>query len=87
MSVAFTAGLGWSQVGLATAVAVLVALLLLNWLGLVLLAVTWLTATLIARLALARLGGLTGDVYGAICEVAEAILLTVVVVLPPSLLT
>lgn len=87
MGVAFTAGLGWTQVGLASVVAAVVALLALNWLGLALLVVTWLTATLIARLAMARLGGLTGDVYGAICEVIEVVLLTVMAVLPQSLLT
>ncbi len=80
MGVAFTAGLGWPQVGLASAVAVIVALLLMNWLGVLLLVVTWLTATLIARLAMARLGGLTGDVYGAICEVTEVALLIVTVI-------
>jgi adenosylcobinamide-GDP ribazoletransferase len=80
MGVAFTAGLGWPQVGLASAVAVAAALLLMNWLGLALLAVTWLSATLLARLAMARLGGLTGDVYGAIGEVTEVALLTVIVI-------
>lgn len=80
MGVAFTAGLGWTQVALALGVAALVALLALNWLGLLLLVVTWLTATLIARLAMVRLGGLTGDVYGAICEVTEAVLLVVIVI-------
>ncbi len=79
MGVLFTAGLGWPQVGLASAVALLVAVMLLTWLGLLLLGITWLTATLVARLALARIGGLTGDVYGAICEVVEAVLLVVVV--------
>jgi len=57
----------------------LIAVFLLNWLGVVLLVATWLAATLVARLALARLGGLTGDVYGAICEVVEVVLLVVVV--------
>jgi adenosylcobinamide-GDP ribazoletransferase len=79
MGVLFTAGLGWRQVGLASAVAGVVSLILLNWLGLLLLVATWLVATLIARLALARIGGLTGDLYGAICELVEAVLLVVVV--------
>jgi adenosylcobinamide-GDP ribazoletransferase len=84
MGVLFTAGLGWRQVGLASVVAVVVSVILLNWLGVVLLVATWLVATLIARLAVARIGGLTGDVYGAICEVVEAVLL-VLVILAPSL--
>jgi adenosylcobinamide-GDP ribazoletransferase len=79
MGVLFTAGLGWPQLGLASAAALLVAVMLMSWVGLLLLGITWLTATLVARLALARLGGLTGDVYGAICELVEVVLLVVVV--------
>jgi adenosylcobinamide-GDP ribazoletransferase len=69
--------LGWRQIIIASAIAVAAALVLLNWLGLVLVAVTWLVATLLARFAVARIGGLTGDVYGAICEVTETVLLVV----------
>jgi adenosylcobinamide-GDP ribazoletransferase len=76
-SVFFSAGLGWPQVILASALALAAALGLLGWLGALLLGVAWLALTLLARLAMARIGGLTGDVYGAICEVTEAILLTV----------
>lgn len=46
-----------------------------GWLG----AGVWFTtvgiATLLARVAVARLGGLTGDVYGLICESAEVVVL------------
>jgi adenosylcobinamide-GDP ribazoletransferase len=49
--------------------------------GLILVGVTWLTTTLVARLAEVRLGGLTGDIYGAICEVAETVLLLTLVAL------
>ncbi|MEW5960318.1 MAG: adenosylcobinamide-GDP ribazoletransferase [Chloroflexota bacterium] len=79
LGVLFTTGLGWPQVGLAAAVTAGVAWGFLHELGLILLAVTWLAATLIARLAMARLGGLTGDVYGATGEVVETALLLVVV--------
>ncbi len=80
-SVFFSAGLGWRQLTIATVVAVTAALVLLNWLGLLLLAITWLAATLLARFAVARIGGLTGDVYGAICEVTETVLIIVILVI------
>ncbi|MCB9079412.1 MAG: adenosylcobinamide-GDP ribazoletransferase [Anaerolineaceae bacterium] len=80
LSVFFGQGLGWPQVVTASGVAVLTALLLWSWTGLVLLAVTWLATTLVARLAVARIGGLTGDIYGAICEVVEiALLITIAI--------
>lgn len=75
VSVFFKAGLGWGQVGAASLVAAATALILFKVSGLWLLAVAWLTATLLARFAVARIGGLTGDVYGAICEVTEVVLL------------
>jgi adenosylcobinamide-GDP ribazoletransferase len=78
----FVAGLGWRQVLLASITAASVALLLLKLEGLLLLCVTWLTMSLVALLALARIRGLTGDVYGAIGEVTETILLIVMVVTP-----
>ena len=78
VGVMFGAGLGRAQVIFASVVAVGVALLLFSLNGLILLAVAWLTATLIARLAVSRVGGLTGDVYGAVGETTETILLLVV---------
>ena len=79
-SVFFSAGLGWRQVIIASVIAVAVALPLMGWLGLLLWGVAWLVTTLIAGLAMARIAGLTGDVYGAICEVTETVLLIVTVV-------
>ena len=56
--------------------------LLVLWPGGVLLwGSAWLTMTLIVRFAIARVGGLTGDVYGATCELTEAALLVVAVIL------
>ena len=79
-SVFFSAGLGWRQVIVASVIGGAVALLLLGWLGLLLWGVAWLVTTLIAGLAMARIAGLTGDVYGAICEVTETVLLIVIMV-------
>jgi adenosylcobinamide-GDP ribazoletransferase len=79
LSVLFSRGLGRSQLPAASVVAVVTAVLFLNWLGILLLGVTWLVTTLLARLAVARIGGLTGDVYGAIGEVVEVVVLVVTV--------
>jgi len=48
---------------------------LLGWPGLVFAGVTWLLAALVARFAIARIGGFTGDVYGALAEITETVLL------------
>jgi adenosylcobinamide-GDP ribazoletransferase len=79
-SVFFSAGLGWRQVLVASLVAGAAALILMSWWGAVMLIVTWVVMTLMARLAMARISGLTGDVYGAICEGVETVLLAVIVV-------
>jgi len=81
LSTFFRAGLGWTQVGVATVIAMGVALGSFAVQGVILLIVTWLTATLVARFALARIGGLTGDIYGAICEITETVLLVTVIMM------
>ena len=77
----FRRGLGWPQLAIASTVAVIVAIGSLGVAGLILVGVTWLTTTLVASLAKVRLGGLTGDIYGAICEVTETVLLLTLVAL------
>lgn len=70
MAALFARTLTRREIGLAT-IFVFVFVAPFGWLGLR----AWLTAlvisTLLARFALARLGGLTGDVYGFICESVE----------------
>jgi adenosylcobinamide-GDP ribazoletransferase len=86
LSVFFIQGLGWPQVAFASTVAAGAALAL--WgigYGLLLLSLTWLAATLIARFSMARIHGLTGDIYGTICEVVETILLITLVQLSTRL--
>jgi adenosylcobinamide-GDP ribazoletransferase len=75
LAVLFMAGLGRRQVVLASVLAAGTAFVLLGISGIVLLVVAWLVTTLMARFAVARIGGLTGDIYGATCEVTETILL------------
>lgn len=46
-----------------------------GWFGLGMFALAWLTTVILSRWSVSRLGGLTGDVYGMICEVVEVVLL------------
>lgn len=76
MAVMFRSGLTRREILIATALTVLAAAAL-GWLGLASFVGAFVIATLIARLALSRLGGLTGDIYGMICESVEATTLLV----------
>ena len=77
MGASFRRGLGRREVVLATLTAA-VACAMLGWRGPVLWAVAGLTLLGMGRLATARLGGLSGDVYGAIVELTETITLVAV---------
>ncbi len=66
---------GWRQVVLATVIALVVAWFVGGWLGLAAVALAGVATWAAARFTLARLPGLTGDVYGAICEVVETLVL------------
>jgi len=57
---------------IATIVAVTLSLLFGPW-GLVLLLAVWLATALLSRAIARQLGGLTGDNYGAICEIDEVL--------------
>lgn len=58
-----------------TALTVALALLLAGTQGLVAMALVWLVATALARWWVHTLGGLTGDTYGALCEIGEVVAL------------
>ncbi len=66
---------GWAQAALATAIGLAVAWFAGGGLGLAALALAGMVALAVARFVLARLPGLTGDVYGAVCETAEVAVL------------
>lgn len=76
MGDSFRRGLTWWVLGIASVVALAAVVPLLLW-GLV----VWATAAIacigMALVATSRLGGLTGDVYGAIVELAETLALVV----------
>lgn len=61
----------WSQVTLATLVSLLVAWIFWDWTGLLAFAIAGIVLWLGAGFILRRIPGLTGDSYGALCELAE----------------
>jgi len=64
-------GMTWRQLAIATAVTLVATLALFRWAGLAVLVSVWLVVILAAGFLKWRLGGLTGDTYGAINELAE----------------
>lgn len=70
MAVLFRAGLTRRVVFVATIFAALCCAIF-GWLGFVSFITAFLIATFVALFAMNRLGGLTGDIYGAICESVE----------------
>ncbi len=75
----FREGLTWLEVCLAVVLAVAVAVALMGVVGLALAVAVWVTTTIGAWFAMRRIGGLTGDVYGALNEVAEVVALVCLV--------
>lgn len=80
MGLAFKQGAVWHRFAIATAIAIIATILLLSWWGLVLMAVLWLITFGIASYFHYRLGGLTGDVYGALNELSEALVLILIII-------
>ncbi len=68
---------GWVQAGLASLLALAAAWLAASWLGLVAAVVALLAGLLVAWFTLRRIPGLTGDIYGAMCELVETAVLLV----------
>lgn len=76
MGASFRRGLGRRELILATLTAAAICAIV-GWRGPVLWGATGLALLGLGRLATARLGGLTGDVYGALIELAETVALVV----------
>jgi adenosylcobinamide-GDP ribazoletransferase len=69
----------WWQALLATLTALIAAWMLSQWHGLILFGISALGLWLITRFVLRRLPGLTGDIYGALNELVELLVLLAVV--------
>lgn len=80
---AFKQGATIFKLLIATIITLAAAALLAGWWGVVIMAITCLITVLVGVFFKSRLGGLTGDTYGAIKEVSEAIVL----ILTPVLLS
>ncbi len=76
MAALFAKALSRREITLATIVA-FACTIPFGWFGVSAWIAAMLVATLLSRFAMTRLGGLTGDVYGMICEVVEVSVLLV----------
>jgi adenosylcobinamide-GDP ribazoletransferase len=74
-------GVGWWGFIAATVVTLTVVVTLAQVTGLVILAAVWLMVVAAAGSLKGKLGGLTGDTYGGINEVAEVLVLILVVLI------
>jgi len=81
MGQAFKEQVNWQRLAITTLFALGASLLLMKALGLALMAATWLILIIMASFLKRRLGGLTGDTYGAINEVIEVCVLILVPVI------
>jgi adenosylcobinamide-GDP ribazoletransferase len=81
MGLPFKQGATWQRLAVATAIPLIVAVALLGWWGLVLMAALWLIAFGISSFFRCRLGRLTGDNYGAINELSEVLVLLLIILI------
>ena len=72
---AFKQGATVQRLFIATIITLAAAILLAGWRGIVMMAIICLATLLLGILFKSRLGGLTGDTYGAVKEVNEAVVL------------
>ena len=81
MGTAFKAGANWQKFVIATIIALAAAVIILKFWGLVLFVAIGLITLGIAACFRSRLGGLTGDNYGAINELAEVAVLLIIIII------
>lgn len=81
MGLAFKQGANWQRLTVSTIIALAVAVIIFELGGLALVAALWLIIFGIAGYFRSRLGGLTGDTYGAINELAEVLVLLIIVLI------
>jgi adenosylcobinamide-GDP ribazoletransferase len=78
---AFKQGSNTLKLVIATVIALAAAILLAGWRGLIIMAIIFLVTLAMGTFFKSRLGGLTGDTYGAIKEVNEAVVLIILPVI------
>ena len=81
MGLPFKQGATWQRLAIATAIALIVSLIVLRWWGLALMAILWLIVFGIGVFFRSRLGGLTGDNYGAVIELSEVLVLLLIILI------
>ena len=81
MGFSFKQGATWQRLAVATAIALVAAVVLLRWRGLAMMAILWLIAFGVSSYFSSRLGGLTGDNYGAINEISEVLVLLLIILI------
>lgn len=75
----------WRQIEVGTVITMLVAWFTWGWYGLILLPVILIITMATASAVLARIPGLTGDIYGALCETTEIAALLFFVIIQTTL--
>jgi len=78
MGQTFKEQMNWRRLIIATLIAIAISVALMKLLGLALMAAIWLIIVIMAAYIRRKLGGLTGDTYGAINEVIEVCALIMV---------
>ena len=78
---AFKQGASWPRFVIATVITLVVAVILAQLTGFIIMLAIWVTVVAMAAYLKGKFGGLTGDTYGAINEVAEVCLLILVCLL------
>ncbi len=81
MGTVFQAGRGWWQIGLGLTTAMVASVLLIGGAGAILLGAALLVSLMFGRWVTGLLGGMTGDTYGAVDEVAEVTVLILGIIL------
>jgi adenosylcobinamide-GDP ribazoletransferase len=77
----FKKGLGWRGLALATIIALSAVVILMGLNGLILAVLLYIITLGFAYYLNGKLGGLTGDCYGALIEIGEAMALALIIVL------
>jgi adenosylcobinamide-GDP ribazoletransferase len=81
MGMAFKQAVTWQRLAIASALAIIPAIVLLFWKGLILVAALSIIIIGVSFYFRSRLGGLTGDIYGAINEIGEVSVLLLLILI------